>query len=275
MWSVFSGTIVNVATVAVGSAVGLALGPRVPDRFQRIILICLGLVTITLGVDAAVIEMNKAVRQFGDPAVPTFGARLAMVTVGSLIVGALLGSMLRLHERIDNLGTIIHARLGGAVGDSTGGGDIPADAAGSAARFAEGFLSASVIFCVGPLTMIGCLQNGADGNPALLYIKSCLDGFCSMALAASLGLGVAFSIVTVLVFQGGLALAAYYVAAEIPELSVSLMNVVGGYVLLATSLMILEIKRIPVADLLPGIFLAPVFVWAVERVAPGALLIGG
>lgn len=266
MWFIFSGTIVNAATVAVGSAVGLLLGPRVPDRYQKIILTCLGLVTITLGVDAAVIEMGKAVRQFGDPAVPTFGARLAMVTVGSLIVGALIGSALRLHERIENLGTIIHRRFGGAGG---------AMATGSAARFAEGFLSASVIFCVGPLTMIGCLQNGADGNPALLYIKSCLDGFCSMALAASLGLGVAFSIVTVLVFQGGLALAAYYVAGTIPELSVSLMNVVGGYIMLATSLMILEVKRIPVADLLPGIFLAPVFVWAVERVAPETLLLAG
>lgn len=260
MWSIFSGTIVNVATVAVGSTVGLLLAAKIPQRYQRIILDCLGLVTVTLAIDASVLGMGRAATRFG-AGVPTYGARLGMVMVGSLIVGSILGTALRLHERIEGLGRLIHLRMGGG----------PADA--SAGRFAEGFLSASVIFSVGPLTLLGCLQNGAYGNPSLLYIKAFLDGFCSMALAASLGLGVIFSVFTVLFLQGGLAWAAYGFAGTIPELSLELMNGVGGVVLLATALLILEIKKLPVANMLPAIFLPPLVVWLVERVSPGTLLL--
>ncbi len=263
MWSILSGTIVNAATVAVGSTFGLSLAARIPPRFQRIILDCLGLVTVTLGVDAAVRVMADTVERFGSASVPTYGARLAMVTVGSLIVGSIVGSLLRLHERIEGLGRLIHERFGA---NAAHGGPTQS-------RFSEGFLSASVIFCVGPLTLLGCLNNGARGDPNLLYIKSFLDGFCSMALAASLGLGVVFSVLTVVVFQGGLALLASRVAASIPELSIQLMNVVGGVVLLATALMILEIRKIPVANMLPAIFLPPLAVWIVERIAPATLLL--
>lgn len=270
LWSILNGTILNVITVAVGSIVGLALSARIPERFQKIILNCLGLVTITLGIDASVLGMAETVRRYGS-GIPTFGARLGMVTVGSLILGAVLGSALRLHDRIEGLGRIIHERFSRSSG--------PAEAATSQAegpapraRFAEGFLTASVIFCVGPLTLLGCLQNGADGNPSLLYIKSFLDGFCSMALAASLGVGVTFSVLTVLIFQGALALAASRIAGVIPDLSLQMMNVVGGIVLLATALMILDVKKIPVADLLPGIFLPPIVIWAVEALRPGLLL---
>jgi len=182
--------------------------------------------------------------------------------VGSLIAGSILGTALRLQERIEGLGRVIHRRFGGGS---------PGDA--GAGRFAEGFLSASVIFCIGPLTLLGCMQNGAYGNPSLLYTKAFLDGFCSMALAASLGLGVVFSVFTVLFLQGGLALAAYGFAGAIPEISMELMNIVGGVLLLATALMILEVKKMPVANMLPAIFLPPVVVWLVERASPGTLLL--
>lgn len=262
IWSLFNGTIVNVVTVIIGSTIGLVLSTNIPDRFRRIILNCLGLVTITIGIDAAVLGMLDATRKHSDK-IPTYGARLAMVMIGSLIIGAIIGSYLRLHDRIEGLGRWFHTRYGG-----------PQRELGSAARFAEGYLSASVIFCIGPLTVLGCLSNGASGNPGLLYIKSFLDGFCSIALAASLGVGVLFSCVTVLVLQGGLSLAAYFAAGVIPDLSLSMMNAVGGIVLLATSLMILEIKKIPVADLVPGIILPPIVVWAVEKMSPGLILVG-
>lgn len=263
LWSVLNGTIVNVITVAVGSGIGLLLAARIPERYQRIILDCLGLVTIILGVDAAVIVMGDIVKKYGQ-GIPTYGARIAMVVVGSLIVGALIGTALRLHERLEGLGKTIHSKFGGKTqGNGT---------AEQSSRFAEGFLSASVIFCVGPLTLLGCLNNGTRGDPSLLYIKSFLDGFCSMALAASLGLGVSFSIVTILVFQGGLSLIAHRLAADLPEISLQIMNVVGGLVLIATALMILEIKKIPVANLLPGIFLPPLVVWLVEKIHQGTLI---
>lgn len=260
MWTVLSGTLVNAATVAAGSLLGLILAARIPDRYQRIILDCLGLVTITLGIDAGVLVLRDVVAKYGS-GIPTYGARVAMVSVGSLIVGAVVGTALRLHERLESLGTAIHRRLGG-----------PQDAGEPAGRFAAAFLSASVIFCVGPLTLLGCLENGAFGRPNLLYIKSFLDGFCSMALAASMGLGVVFSILTVLVFQGGLALAASRIAGTLPDLSLQLMNAVGGMILLATAMMLLEIRKIPVANLLPGIFLPPLVVWAVEAVRQGTLI---
>jgi len=264
MWSVLNGTIVNALAVAVGSMIGLLMAARIPHRYQRIILNCLGLVTIILGIDASVIVMGDVVKTYGGGD-PTYGARIAMVTVGSLIIGSIIGTALRLHERIEGLGGTIHRRFGGF--GETG------EAADRSARFAEGFLSASVIFCVGPLTLLGCLNNGTAADPSLLYIKSFLDGFCSLALAASLGLGVAFSILTILFFQGGLSIAAYFLASGLPALSVQLMNVVGGLVLLATAMMILEIKKIPVANLLPGIFLPPLAVWLVEAMSRGTLII--
>ena len=258
MWSILNGTIVNVLAVAIGSAVGLAASARLPERYRVIVLSALGLITITLGVDAAVLGFADTVGEYA-PLVPpsqTYGARLALVTIGSLIIGAILGTALRIHERVESLGALIHRRFSGQDGHA----------------FAEGFLSASVIFCVGPLTLVGCLENGAHGDPSFLYIKSLLDGFCSMALASSLGWGVFASVLTVLIFQGGLSVLAYWVAQPLDDLSIALMTIVGGVVLLATALMILEIKRIPVANLLPGIFLPPLVVWMVEMVLPGTLL---
>lgn len=258
MWSILNGTIVNVISVVIGSVAGLSVAAKLPERYRLIILNALGLVTLALGVDAAVLKFADTVKAFA-PLVDgskTYGARVAMVMIGSLLIGAIIGTALRIHERIEGLGAWIHGRFAGQDGKA----------------FAEGFLTASVIFCIGPLTLIGCLRNGAEADPSFLYIKSLLDGFCSMALASSLGWGVFGSIVTVLFFQGGLALLAYFVAEPLDELSISLMTVVGGLVLLATGFMILEIKRIPVADLLPGVFLPPLIVWLIHSAWPGLLL---
>ncbi|MHC4610881.1 MAG: DUF554 domain-containing protein, partial [Planctomycetota bacterium] len=243
----------------VGCSIGLSVGAKLPERYRRIVLDGLGLITIILGIDASVVILNRMVGKFGPlvEASQTFGARLGMVTIASLLVGAVIGTALRLHERLEALGGVIHQRFGGA---------------GDSGRFAEGFLSASVIFCVGPLTLLGCLNNGTRADPSLLYIKSVLDGFCSMALAASLGVGVAASILTILVFQGGLTLGFHYWAGGMPELCREMMNVVGGVVLIATALMILEIKKIPVANMLPGIFLPPLVIHLVESLQPGLFL---
>lgn len=264
MWLVLNGTIINVGTVAIGSTIGLTMATRIPERYQRIILDCLGLVTIMLGVDACVIVMSNTVERYGTE-IGTYGARLALVVVGTLLVGAIIGTALRLHQRLEDLGGFIHKRLGNTSGTSP---------ATDARSFTEGFLSASVIFCVGPLTLLGCLNNGANADPSYLYIKSLLDGFCSVALAASLGVGVIFSVLTVFILQGGLSIMAFYLADNVPDVSLQLMNMVGGLVLLATAMMLLEIKRIPVANLLPGIFLPPLVVWFVEQLAPGILITG-
>ena len=258
MWAVLSGTIVNAIAVAAGCTIGMLASGKLPERYQRIILDVLGLITITLGIDAAVNKMNDAIQAYRPAGElgKTYGAKLGLVMVAALVLGALAGTGLKLHERLEGLGKTIHRHFAG----------------GDAHSFAEGFLTASVIFCVGPLTLLGCLKNGIDGDPSYLYVKSLLDGFCSIALTATLGMGVAFSIVTILVFQGGLAILAHYSAGSLPDLSVQMMNVVGGVILLATALMILEIKRLPVANLLPGIFMAPLLIWATESIAPGMLI---
>jgi len=258
VWSVLNGTIVNAVTVVVGSLLGLTIASKLPERFRIIVLQALGLVTITLGIDSAVLEFANTVRKFGPhvPAGGTYGARVAMVMIASLLAGSILGTAMRIHERIESLGAWIHRRFSG----------------GSGHTFAEGFLTASVIFCVGPLTLLGCLRNGAYGDPSFLYVKATLDGFCAVALASSLGAGVFASVITVLGFQGGLAILAWLVAKPLDELSIALMTIVGGIILLATALLILDIKKIQVANMLPGVFLPPLAVWLVERISPGFLL---
>ncbi len=258
MWLILNGTIFNAITVAVGSGSGLLLSGRLPDRYQRIVLSSLGLITITLGIDASVNVLGATIETFKPTgeAGKTYGAALGMIMVTSVLVGAILGTRWRIQERIEGLGLIIHKRFG----------------RGDAGKFAEGFLTASVIFCVGPLTLLGCFENGVNGDPSLLMIKSVLDLFCSVALASSLGMGVCFSVFTVLIFQGGLCLFASRFATAIPLLSQQLVNVVGGILLLATALTLLEIKKIPVADMLPGLFLPPLIVAAVEWLSPGTLI---
>lgn len=261
MWSVLNGTIVNAAAVACGCTVGGLASGRVSERYQQIILNTLGLITVTLGIDASVLGMSATVNAY-IPLSPageldrTYGARLGLVMVGSLIVGGLIGTAMRLHERLESTGERLRERFGSDDG----------------ARFTEGFLTASVIFCVGPLTLLGCLQNATAHDPSYLYIKSLLDGFCSIALTATLGVGVAFSILTVLVFQGGLVILFWAAAQNLPDFSIRMTNIVGGVMLLATALMILEIKRIPVANMLPGLAVAPIMIWIVERISPGLLI---
>lgn len=276
MWSILNGTIVNVVTVLAGSTVGLTLGGRLPQRYQRIILDVLGLVTVVLGVDAGVNGFNAAARQYrpaGD-AGEGFGPRLAMVMVISLVLGAVIGTVLKLHERIESLGEALHRRLPGRRESeplAEASGEPGAAAALSpGARFAQGFLASSVLFCIGPLTLLGCLNNGARHDPGLLYVKACLDACSSMALAASLGSGVLASILTIVVIQGGLSIAAARLGGSLGGLSLDMMNVVGGVVLLATALMLLEIRKIPVANLLPAIFLPPALISLARLMFPQA-----
>lgn len=258
MWMTLNGTVVNVVTVLVGSSVGLVLASRIPDRYRLIVLQSLGLVTLTLGVDAGVLELGRIVGKFGSQVShsATYGARLGVVVILCLLAGAMTGTALRIEQRIENIGQWIHRRF------STGNGQ----------SFAAGFLSASVLFCVGPLTLLGCLRNGAEGDPSYLYVKATLDGFSSIALASSLGTGVLASVLTVLAVQGTLSLGAFWIVKHLDPISTGLMTAVGGIALLATGLLLLDIKRIAVANLLPSIFLPPLAVWLAEIVSPGILL---
>ncbi|MBW7915159.1 MAG: DUF554 domain-containing protein [Trueperaceae bacterium] len=229
------GTLFNVATVLVGSAVGLALRGKLPPRVTEAVMQGIGLVTLYIGI-ANAFDLGRV----GDP--PG-----VIVGLMALAVGAALGEWWRIETGLERLGDLLKKRLRGR------------------GRFTEGFVAASLLFCVGPLALLGSIQNGLSGDAGFLLLKSALDGFSALALAASLGFGVAASAAVVLVYQGGLSLAAGVFANLVPDPAgdprVLLVNGVGGLIIIALGLGLLEVKRLKVAAMLPALPLAVLFYW--------------
>lgn len=246
-----SGTLANVATVLLGTALGLALGGRLSAKTQRTLLQTLGLVTLYIGLGMAS-DLGKV--EAG--VVP--GVILALVT---LALGAVLGETLRVEERLTDLGEALKKRF-------RGGG-----------RFTEGFVAASLLFCVGPMTVIGSLQNGLTLDPQTLLVKSTLDGIASLALAGVYGVGVGFSILVILLLQGGLSVMAGSLASSLPDPATNpyilIVSGVGGLIILGISLNLLlsglgfEDRRVRVGSLLPALLLAPLLLGGAKLVAGG------
>ncbi|WP_425147744.1 DUF554 domain-containing protein [Deinococcus sp.] len=248
-----SGTLINVATVLLGSALGLLLGGRLPDRTQRTLLQTLGLVTLYIGLD-----MAGTLGRVSGGHVP--GVILALLT---LALGAVIGEALGIEERLGALGDSLKRRF-------RGGG-----------RFTEGFVAASLLFCIGPLTIVGGIQNGLSGDSSTYVLKSVLDGIAALALAGVYGVGVGFSAVTVLLIQGGISLAAGALASVLLGGADPSILKTNPYVLLVTGaggLMILGIgvnlmlgglkvedRRVRVGSLLPALLLAPLGLWLASR----------
>lgn len=241
------GTLINVATVLAGTGLGLLLGGRLPDRLRRTVMDVLGLFTVVLG-------LVNAMDTFGDELAAAVGRGAVLIVLGSLLVGAVVGELLDLEGALERVGDRLRraVRRRGAEGPDEGGG-----------RFVEGFVVASLVFCVGPLTVLGSLQDGLTGDFELLAIKSLLDGFASLAFASALGIGVGFSAVSVLLVQGGIALGAGALEGVITDPMIAAMNAAGGVLVLAIGLRLLEIRQVRVANLLPALLLAPlaVAVW--------------
>lgn len=235
------GTLINVATVLVGSLLGVMVRSRISARMQKIIVQGVGLVTLFIGFSMAS-SLSHAAAGAVD------GVILGLL---ALVGGGLIGEALGLEERLEAFGDLLKKRFRG------GGG------------FTEGFVAASLLFCIGPMTLIGSINNGLLGDPTLLFIKSTLDGLSSLALAASFGPGVAFSAAVVLLYQGGLSLAAGGLAAAIPDPAVDprvlLVTGVGGLMILGLGINLLELARIRVASFLPSLLLAPLF-WVLAKV---------
>ena len=227
-----SGTLLNLVTVLVGSALGLLLRGRLPERVVTITVQAIGLTTLFIGI-ANAFDLNKV----SEPP----GVILALM---ALALGGILGEWWRIEERLEGLGETLKRRFRGQ------------------GRFTEGFVASSLLFCVGPLTLIGSIQNGLAGDNSFLVLKSTLDGFAALALAATFGFGVLFSAVVIVLYQGTLSLAAGRFAALIPDPSsdprVLLINGVGGIMIVGLGFNLLEIKRIRVASLLPSLALVVV-----------------
>ncbi len=233
-----SGTLVNTATVVLGTLLGLLLRGRLPEGMARIMVQGVGLTTLSLGL-----SMAGALGQ-------AKGGQVDGVVLGllALVLGGLLGEALRLEEGLEALGERLRKGLGGE------------------GTFTQGFVAASLLFCVGPMTLLGSIQNGLVGDPSLLILKATLDGISSIALAASLGIGVGMSALVVLLYQGGIALLAGELAAALPDPAkdprVLLTTGVGGLMILGIGINLLGLGRIRVASFLPGLFLGPLL-WAV------------
>ena len=242
-----TGTIINVITVLIGGTLGMLFGARLPDRVRQTVVAGLGLFTAAIGLQMFLKTENP------------------IIVLGSLLVGGLLGEWWKIEDGLSNFGAMLEWRFtsGGSSNaleaTSSETKSVPSSPEGS--HFIKGFLTASLVFCVGPMTILGSIQDGLTGDYSLLAIKSVLDGFAALAFASTFGLGVLFSIITVFVFQGGLSLLAAQAQAMITTPMINEMTAVGGLLLVGLSISSLfELTPIRVGNFLPALLMAPLIV---------------
>ena len=236
------GTVVNVATVLIGATLGVLLGNRLPVRTRDVVTDSLGLVTLLIAGTSAVAVLD-------DDLAGTVGDSAPMLIVlGSLLVGGIAGSLLRLEARVERFGGWLQRRLSGGASSA------------ERHRFVEGFVVSSLVFCTGPLTILGSLEDGLGNGADQLFLKTALDGFAAIAFAASFGWGVAASAVTVVAVQGSLTLLGVALGDVLPDAHLAAITATGGLLLVGVALRLLRVREIPVADLLPALLVAPVLV---------------
>ncbi len=229
-----TGTLINVATVLIGGLLGLLFGARLPERVRETVVGALGLFTVALGLQMFLKSENP------------------ILVLGSLLLGGILGEGGRIEDRLSRLGSWLEARFAPA--------EAAADPRGS--RFVRGFLTASLLFCVGPMTILGSIQDGLTGDYSLLAVKSVMDGFAALAFASTFGVGVLFAALTVLLYQGGLSLGAAQLQSVVTPAMMNEMTAAGGVILLALAVSsLLDIKPLRSGNLLPALIIAPLLVW--------------
>ena len=260
-----TGTFLNVATVIVGGSIGALAGERLPEKYRQTAMQAIGLMTLLIGFQMAL------------------GMKSAIIVLGSVVLGALAGDALRIDDGLIAFGdwverTVLRVTGGQGTGDGGRGsevdspqpptpdprpplGAVPAtggsEVADRGSLISKGFVTASLIFCVGPMTILGSFQDGLTGVYDTLAIKSLLDGFAAIALASSLGWGVTISAVTVLVYQGLLTLSAAWAKPFLTDPMIAEMTAAGGLLIVGIGLNILGIVRIRVASMLPALVFAP------------------
>ncbi|MFZ5908691.1 MAG: DUF554 domain-containing protein [Chloroflexota bacterium] len=239
-----TGTILNIVTVLLGGALGLLFGARLPERLKHTVIAGMGLFTTALGVQMFLKTENP------------------LIVLGALLIGILLGEWGGIEDRLQRLGRRLEERFTrdpGPVSSPPPSGMIKG---ASDTNFVRGFLTASLLFCVGPMTILGSIQDGLTGDYQLLAVKSVLDGFAALAFASTLGVGVLFSTLVILVFQGGISLMAAGLSAIVTDPMLNEMTATGGVILMALAISsLLEIKKIRAGNFLPALAVAPLIVW--------------
>lgn len=279
------GTVLNVTTILIGSAIGVALGHRLPQRTRDVVTDGLGLITLLVAALSAAALVDASVE-------PAVGAAGVLIVLASILVGGIIGSLLSIEARLEGLGNTIRRRLGGTEGTAPAdlevdgslidapaetaissqttahaadnapgaiaGGRTQARATRSAdSTFVEGFVTASLVFCVGPLAILGSISDGLGRGIDQLALKSVLDGFASIAFAATLGWGVAASVIVVAVYQGSLTMLGWALGSVLSDAQIALLTATGGLLLVGIALRLLRIRPVPVADMLPALLVAP------------------
>jgi len=219
------GTWINTATVIAGATIGMAIGNRLPERIRQMVFTVLGLMTLGIGV-------SMVIR----------GTR-PLIIITSLVLGAVIGELIGVEKQLERFAKWLESRV------RVGGGN-----------FVKGFVTASLLFCVGPMTVIGSIQDGLTGDSTILVTKSIMDGVSSIALAATTGIGVLFSAITVLVIQGGLTLLGKSLSVLTEPRALDQLTGVGGVLIMGLAIRMLEIKDIRVGNLLPALVIVAILV---------------
>jgi len=226
-----TGTLLNIATVLIGGIIGLIFAARIPDKLKETVIAGMGLFTAAMGLQMFLKTENP------------------LIVLGSLLIGTLLGEWWRIEDGLQNLGRLLEQRFSKESEDGSN-------------KFVRGFLTASLLFCVGPMTILGSIQDGLTGDYNLLAVKSVLDGFAAMAFTSTLGVGVVFSTLIILVYQGGISLLAAQLNAIVTPSMMNELTATGGVVLIGLAISsLLEIKKIRVGNMLPALAIAPLIVW--------------
>lgn len=234
------GTIVNLIAILVGGSIGLLLKNGLAERFKTTIMQALGLAVLFIGVSGTlqgifqITETSQIDRQY------------IMTMIICLVVGGFLGEWMDIEKQLDNLGLLIQKKIG-KVGD-----------------FAKGFVTASLVYCVGAMAIVGALEDGLLRNPGTLFAKSILDGVSAVVFSSTLGVGVLFSSISVLIYQGSITLLAGVVEPVLTETVITQMSLIGNILIFSIGINILEIKKIKVGNLLPAIFI-PIVIEVVQK----------
>ncbi len=231
-----AGTVINVATVVVGTLIGLAAGHRFPARTRDLVTQILGLVTLVIGGLSVADGMSEAfATEVGA------GARL-LVVLGALLIGGLLGSALRLEERLDGAADWLRSKVAREADQAT---------------FIEAAVTATLIFCVGPLAIIGSISDGLGNGAEQLIVKAVMDGFAAIAFASTLGIGVMASVIPLLLYQGAITALGWWLGDFMPAAHIDALTATGGVILLGLGFRLSGIKQIQIGDLLPALIIAP------------------
>jgi len=229
------GTLINFAAIVVGGFIGLLLGARISEKVKTTIISGLGIFTLLYAISLFLKTQNS------------------LVVLGSILMGVLIGEWIHIQEGIEKLGIWLESRFS------------KSEVSEERNKFIRGFLTTTLIFCIGPMAILGALEDGLSGNIQTLVIKSVLDGFAAMAFASTLGFGVLFSSVMVLIYQGAISLLARQIQGVMTEPMILELTATGGVILAGIAVSnLLEIKKIRTASFIPAIILAPLIVFLIS-----------